>query len=217
LKFLGFEGLADSIKTEFTDLRGTVAAEHKAVLEQIRAETAAEVEFVNNIYAEMFADVGKRAKEASSGISDVAGEVGNLTVKTVELTDAQKAAAEAEKKRLEGIRNELSALERAVATWGMTAEEVKLYDLAMQGATASQLEYAQSLLDTIAGLEKAKAEEEAYRQVVKDLRTDEERLTDEFRERMAVLDAMAASTRIASDEYAKMARRVAEAAFTAAP
>lgn len=217
LKFLGFEGLADSIKTEFAGIRGATAAEHKALLEQIRAETAAEVEFVNNIYAEMFADVGKRAKEASSGISDLAGEVGKLTVKTVELTDAQKAAAEAEKKRLEGILNELSALERAVATWGMTAEEVKLYDLAMQGATAAQLEYAQSLLDTLAGLEKAKAEEEAYLQLVKDLRTEEERLTDEFRGRIAVLDAMAASTRIASDEYAEMARRVAEAAFTAAP
>lgn len=217
LKFLGFEGLADSIKTEFAGIRGAIAAEHKAVLEQIRAETAAEVEFVNNIYAEMFADVGKQAKEAGSGISDLAGEVGKLTVETVELTDAQKAAAEAEKERLEGIRNELSALERAVATWGMTAEEVKIYDLAMQGATASQLEYAQSLLDTLAGLEKAKEEEEAYLRLVKDLRTEEERLTDEFRERIAVLDAMAASTRIASDEYAKMARRVAEAAFTPAP
>lgn len=210
LKFLGFEGLADSIKTEFAGVRGAIAAEHKAVLEQIRAETAAEVEFVNNIYAEMFANVGKGAKEASSGISDLAGEVGKLTVKTVELT-------EAEKKRLEGIRNELAALERAVATWGLTSDEVKIYDLAMQGATVAQLEYAKGLLDIIAGLEKAKAEKEAYRQLVRDLRTEEERLTDEFRERIAVLDAMAASTRIASDEYAEMVRRVAEAAFTPAP
>jgi tape measure domain len=217
LKFLGFEGLADSIKTEFASIRGATAAEHKAMLEQIRAETAAEVELVNNIYAEMFANVGKEAKEASSGISDLAGEVGNLTNETVKLAAAQEAAAAAEERRLEGILNELTALERAVATWGMTSKEVKLYDLAMQGATAAQLEYAQGLLDTIAGLEKAKEEEEAYLRLVKDLRTEEERLTDEFRERIAVLDAMAASTRIASDEYAAMASRVAEAAFTAAP
>lgn len=217
LKFLGFEGLADSIKTEFASIRGATAAEHKAMLEQIRAETAAEVGLVNNIYAEMFANVGKEAKEASSGISDLAGEVGNLTNETVKLAAAQEAAAAAEERRLEGILNELTALERAVATWGMTSKEVKLYDLAMQGATAAQLEYAQGLLDTIAGLEKAKEEEEAYLRLVKDLRTEEERLTDEFRERIAVLDAMAASTRIASDEYAAMASRVAEAAFTAAP
>lgn len=210
LNFLGFEELAAGIQTEFAGIRGATAAEHKAMLEQIRADTAAEVDLVNSIYADMFANVGKNAKEASSGISDLAGEVDNLTAKTVELT-------EAEKKRLDAIRDELAALERAVATWGMTAEEVKIYDLAMQGATASQLEYAQSLLDTLAGLEKAKAEEEAYLQLVKDLRTEEERLTDEFRERIAVLDAMAASTRIAGDEYAKMARRVAEAAFTPAP
>lgn len=217
LNFLGFEGLAAGIQTEFASIRGATAAEHKAMLEQIRAETAAEAELVNNIYAEMFANVGKEAKEASSGISDLAGEVGNLANETVKLTAAQKAAAAAEKRRLEGILNELSALERAVATWGMTSKEVKIYDLTMQGATAAQLEYAQGLLDTIAGLEKAKEEEEAYLRLVKDLRTDEERLTDEFRERIAVLDAMAASTRIASDEYAKMASRVAEAAFTAAP
>lgn len=217
LGFLGFEGLADSIQTEFADLRGTVAAEHKATLEQIRADTAAEVDQVNSIYADMFANVGRNAGEASSGISDLAGEVGNLTQETAELTAAQNAAAEAEDRRLEGIQKELSALERAAATWGMTSDEVKIYDLAMQGATAAQLEYAQGLLDTIAGLEKAKAEEEAYLQLVKDLRTDEERLTDEFRERIAVLDAMAASTRITSDEYEAMASRVAEAAFTEAP
>lgn len=207
LNFLGFEGLAAGIQTEFAGIRGATAAEHKATLEQIRADTAAEVELVNSIYADMFANVGKKAKEASSIISDLAGGVGKPTVETVKPTDA----------RLEGILKELAALERAVATWGMTAEEVKIYDLAMQGATAAQLEYAQSLLDTLAGLEKAKEEEEAYRQLVKDLRTDEERLTDEFRERIAVLDAMAASTRISSDEYAKMASRAAEAAFSAAP
>src|SRR5690606_18540987 len=105
----------------------------------------------------------------------------------------------------------------AVATWGMTSAEIKIYELTMQGATAAQLEYAQGLLDTLAGLEKAKEEKEAYLQLVEDLRTDEEKLTEEFRERIAVLDAMAASTRITSDEYAEMARRAAEAAFTAAP
>src|SRR5690554_3692981 len=150
LRFLGFEGLADSIKTEFADLRGTVAAEHKATLEQIRADTASEVEFVNNIYAEMFADVGKKAKEASSSVSDLSDGVGKLTVETVKLTDAQNAASEAEKRRLEGILKELSALERAIETWGMTSDEVKIYDLAMQGATDAQLEYAQGLLDIIA-------------------------------------------------------------------
>lgn len=217
LNFLGFEGLAAGIQTEFAGIRGATAAEHKATLEQIRAETAAEVDLVNSIYADMFANVGKNAEEASSGISDLAGEVGNLTEETVKLTAAQKAAAAAEKRRLEGILNELSALERAVATWGMTSEEVKIYDLAMQGATAAQLEYAQGMLDTLAALEKAKEEEEAYQQLVKDLRTDEEKLTDEFHERIAVLDAMAASTRIASDEYAEMVSRAAEAAFSTAP
>lgn len=217
LRALGLDGLADTIGKGIETIRSKTGEEHRALLEQMRRDTDAEAAAVSDIYFELFASVGKNAKEASSGISDLADGVSELAEETVKLTAAQKAAAAAEKRRLEGILDELSALERAVATWGMTSEEVKIYDLAMQGATATQLEYAQGLLDTLAGLEKAKEEGEAYLQLVKDLRTEEERLTDEFHERIGVLDAMAASTRIASDEYAAMASRVAEAAFTAAP
>lgn len=129
----------------------------------------------------------------------------------------QEQARKDEQARLEGIAKEITALERAAATWGMTADEVKIYDLTLQGATDAQVEHARSLLEVVGGFERAKEEQEAYLRVVQDLRTDEERLTDQFHERIAAIDAMAASTRIASDEYALMASRAAEAAFADAP
>lgn len=121
------------------------------------------------------------------------------------------------RKAQEAIAKEISALERAAATWGMTADEVKIYDLTLQGATDAQIEHARSLLEVVGGFERAKEEQEAYLRVVQDLWTDEERLTEQFHARIAAIDAMAASTRIASDEYALMASRAAEAAFADAP
>lgn len=121
------------------------------------------------------------------------------------------------RKAQEAIAKEISALERAAAAWGMTADEVKIYDLTLQGATDAQIEHARSLLEVVGGFERAKEEQEAYLRVVQDLWTDEERLTEQFHARIAAIDAMAASTRIASDEYALMASRAAEAAFADAP
>lgn len=132
-------------------------------------------------------------------------------------SEDNEEAAKAAAKAAEAIQSELTALERAAITWGMSADEVKIYDLQMQGATDTQVEYARSLLSLVDGLERAEEEQEAYLRVVQDLSTDEERLTEQFHARIAAIDAMAASTRIASDEYALMASRAAEAAFADAP
>ena len=130
---------------------------------------------------------------------------------------ASKAAARAEQQRLEGIQRELTAIERAAAVWGMSADQIKLYDLAAQGATETQLEQAKATLEQIAAFDKAKEQQEAYKRLVADLRTEEERLTDQFRERIGVLDAMAASAGVSADEYQRMAQRAADALFTDAP
>ncbi len=120
-------------------------------------------------------------------------------------------------KTVDAIANEITALERAAKTWGMAADEVKLYGLEVQGATEAQLGRARAALEEVAAMEKAKDQQEAYLRLVKDLRTDEERLSDQFHERIAILDAVAESASIAADEYARMASRAAEAAFSDAP
>src|SRR5690625_7011104 len=54
----------------------------------------------------------------------------------------------------EGIEREISALERAAATWGMSANEGKLYDMTVQGATGSQLAYAKAIRRSIEAMER---------------------------------------------------------------
>lgn len=134
-----------------------------------------------------------------------------------EAEKAAKKAADAARKRAEqaaaAIESELTALERAAKVWGMSADAVKVYDLRVKGATDSQIEYAQSLLETVAGLEKQKEAQEAYKRLVADLRTDEERRLDTLREQLAVLDAMDS---LQGDERANMASRITRGLFDGA-
>lgn len=154
------------------------------------------------------------AKDESNSAASAAAGLGKALNGQSGMVDK---AEKAKKSLTDTIGKEISALERAARTWGMTTDELKIHDLTTQGATTTQLKYAKGLLETVAGLEKAKQEQEAYNEIAKGLRTDEEKLTDEFRERIAVLDAMAGSYRISSDEYAKMVERASDAAFSDAP
>ena len=76
------------------------------------------------------------------------------------------------------------------ATVGMTANEQKLYRLQLDGATASQLAQAKAAIETVESFKQQQNAQEDYRKLVQDLRTDEERLLDTTKERLAVLDAM---------------------------
>ncbi|HIQ53195.1 MAG TPA: hypothetical protein EYH51_08040 [Pseudomonas pachastrellae] len=91
--------------------------------------------------------------------------------------EAAKAAAKA----AEAIQSELTALERAAITWGMSADEVKIYDLQMQGATDTQIEYARTLLDTVSALD-------AQKEAAKELAEEQKRINDEV---LNIVDALA--------------------------
>ncbi|AUN95871.1 phage tail length tape measure family protein [Pseudazoarcus pumilus] len=66
LKFLGLDGLADQIRTDFDGLRGATAAEHEKTLQQIRANTLREMGQIGAIYNDMFDQVGKSAGRAGA-------------------------------------------------------------------------------------------------------------------------------------------------------
>lgn len=145
-----------------------------------------------------------------------------------EAAESAVAAAEANRKSGEvstkAIKNQrdaigdlIKSLELESATVGMSRKEQVLYKAELDGANASQIAQVSALLSTIVAHEEADKAAKAYADTVKSLRTDEEKLTDEFHERVAVLDAMADSYRISSDEYHEMASRAAAAAFEGAP
>lgn len=113
----------------------------------------------------------------------------------------------------EAIEKQIAALERQVETLGMAEDAVRLYGLAQDGATKPQLDAARAALETIAAYEASEQAASDYQNLLDDLRTTEQRLTDQLHERLAVLDAV----NVASDEYAETAARIAEAAFVDAP
>lgn len=203
LRFFGLEGLADSLITDFSFLRSQTAQQHNAMVTQMRADTAREMAGISDVYADMFDQVGKSAKKAGKEIADAVNPPAAGGAAAAVVNDA--------------VLKELAALQRAAVVWGKAADEIKLYDLAQMGATQGQLEFAKALMESVNARELAKQQADDYRDMVLELRTAEEKLTDQFRERITVLDAMASTARIASDEYARMADKATAAAFTEAP
>lgn len=138
------------------------------------------------------------AKVASQEAAEQAVKTRAETEKTGEAFDdeaeardkAAKKAADAAQKAAEAIEGEITALERAAKVWGMSAEDVKIYDLSVQGASESQLNHARALLDTVAGLEAQKKATEEYQKVAEGLRTDEERRVQTLRDQLAAIEAV---------------------------
>lgn len=62
----------------------------------------------------------------------------------------------------EAIQRQIRALETQAVTFNMTSKEATLYKLAMDGATAAQIEQARTILESIDALEKAKEEQRLY-------------------------------------------------------
>src|SRR5690606_11412346 len=126
LNFLGFDGLADKIQTDFSKIRSVAGSEHSKLVAQIRASTEKEILAVKDNYADMFASVGKSAE----ALKTVTAESKAAARAVVELSDAQNKVAE-----------QLSAIERAAIVWHLSADEIKLYELALNGASLEQIEY----------------------------------------------------------------------------
>lgn len=138
--------------------------------------------------------VGTGEGRAGTLVADLADQLAKLREASrgagVQIENDENKKAKAARKTRDVVAEQISALERAAKVWGMSADEVKIYELRTQGATESQLEYAQSLLDTVAALEEQKKLQEDYESVVKSLRTEEEARLDTLREQLAILDKM---------------------------
>ncbi|WP_447896052.1 hypothetical protein [Vreelandella sp. GE22] len=123
------------------------------------------------------------------------------------------STARAAKKAADAIATQVAALERQAETLGMADDAIKLFELAQDGATDSQLAAARAALETIDAFEASEKAAADYESLLQSLRTTEERLTDQVRDRLAVLDA----ANVAGEEYANVAARIAAAGFEDAP
>ena len=121
--------------------------------------------------------------------------------------------SEKTKKATDAIQSQIEALQLQAATVGMSTREQTLFKLALDGATQSQLDQAEAALNAVDAFDKVKKQQEDYKSLVADLRTDEERRLETLRAQMAVLDAM---SNLNPDERRKQAGRVTEGLFEGA-
>jgi len=162
--------------------------------------------------AQSAAEVTVEARGAADDLGEAFSEAGESASKAGD--KAAKAAAKAEA----GIANQITAMERAVITWGMTSDEVELYGLTIDGASASQLQYAETLLSTVTALEAQqeaiKAAAEAQQEInveavsiADSLRTEEEAVMASYeRRRQIILD----NTQITGEAQGELLRRLEE-------
>ncbi|MCY1388636.1 tape measure domain protein [compost metagenome] len=104
----------------------------------------------------------------------------------------------------------VAQLEREAILLGKSASDVRRYELLEQGLTGAMRERAEAALDIIDANEK----QEAYKQLVSDLRTEEERLTDQLKERLKVIESM---PDLPEGERRKQTGRAIDGAFRDAP
>ncbi|WP_349573142.1 phage tail tape measure protein [Azotobacter salinestris] len=188
-----------------------IGAARKAAQEDLEATAKATGESINRILA---AGGEGGTNEAVKRLVDIRAEREKLAAANRALTSQQvedaKKAKDAAESAAKAIQSQIAALELQAKTVGMTAEQQTLYKLELDGATKAQLSQAKAALDVVEAFEKQKA----YKQLVAELRTDEEQLTDQMRERLKVLDAMQG---LSTDERSRVAGRIAGAVTTDAP
>lgn len=129
-------------------------------------------------------------------------------------TKAAQQAADAAKQKAKAIADEILAMQQQVDQLGLGADAQQLYKLETMGASEAQLKQASALLKTAQAFEQNKKAQDDYKSLLQELRTEDEQLTDQMRERLKVLDAM---QDITGEERARVASRIAGAATSDAP
>lgn len=107
----------------------------------------------------------------------------------------------------------LQTLRDQVAVLGMSESEMQRYQLRVAGATPEQLKMADSLLATKEAFEKTKTAQEAYKSLMLDLRTEEERINDQFKERIKVLREAGLS----AEQYQASLNKLVTSSISVAP
>jgi lambda family phage tail tape measure protein len=155
-----------SLEQYAKDAKGIIDGAQEHIEETLNKPLAGEA--IKQFY-EQAQKAGQAAAEAAAAAGDATTSGQGTGADYAKAAEAAKASAAAAAKEAEAINGQISALERAAKVWGMSADEVLVYDLRVKGATDSQLEYAKSLLETVSSLEKQKKAQEAISTLEKSL------------------------------------------------
>lgn len=154
LRFLGLDGLADMVRTDFDAVRGAAAAEHEKALQTIRSNTMRELGQVKSIYDDMFDQVGKGADRGAQAAGKAGGEFRRMSLTTADafrtisdivgtstgtLTDFGNAATVATRdlgREVDALRRRIDPAWRAVSD--LADAEFLLWEAAAAGIISQQ-------------------------------------------------------------------------------
>ncbi|MGH8430626.1 MAG: hypothetical protein ACREUF_09500, partial [Solimonas sp.] len=194
-KPLAGETLKSYLRAAREEAEAGAAEAIKARKEQAAADAVASAAAAK-LYAEQAA-----AKAAAEAAAKEAEKAAKATA-----AEATRAAA--------AIAQQIEALQLQADTLGLSTDEAKLYKLALDGATESQLKQAAASLAVVDAFEKQKKAQEDYKALVSDLLTDEEKLTAQLKERLKLIESM---PDLPEGERREQARRAIDAVFSDAP
>ncbi|MFC0710734.1 phage tail length tape measure family protein [Azorhizophilus paspali] len=218
------EGAVKKLKEQFLDLYKSAAITGRTpdLLEGVDYDGQ---NFSGGAYDKLLAEINERTKEkAPKAYREDAGQrmLDNLRKQYAEI-QAQNAALNEQDK----VNQKLGVQASALAAWEQQLADIKENKnlTADQKSILANADLISAQLKRNAALEKEvalrkqtfdeqKKAQEDYKQLIADLRTDEERLTDQTRERLKVLDAMQG---LEPNERNQVAARIAGAATTDAP
>lgn len=114
--------------------------------------------------------------------------------------ETNKAAEDAER-LAKGIEDQVSAIERAAKTWGMSADDVKLYSLRAEGATEADLLRADAAMKVVGAMEAQRAAIERQQElnaeaisIVESLGSEEEQIAASYAKRREIILASSIHT-----------------------
>lgn len=200
-----YSDTVSSLRQFATEANG-VAREAMANIDQTLSRPLA-----GQAFKQFYADAQKAAEDSAQATIDAREEVKKTGDAFVEESSKSQKAI---KQTVDAIDSQIRALQLQAEMVGMSTREQTLFKLALDGATQSQLDQAEAALNAVDAFDKVKKQQEDYKSLVADLRTEEEQLTDQMRERLAVLDAMQG---LSDEERNRVASRIVSDSFSAPP
>lgn len=205
----------------------TVNAEYTKYLDKLKESAALHglnTEEAKIRYAVESGQLGVLTAAQTASLIAEAKTVDAKRASTEAVKEAERAAtsasreaqqeAEQQARQLEQLRAQqesyVAGLEKQAATLGMSAVEARQYEVAERGLTGALRERAEASIAAIAAAEKQRD----YQSLVQELRTDEERLNDQLRERLKLIDSM---PKLSEEGRKRATDRSIDGAFQAAP
>ncbi|MGX9524008.1 tape measure protein [Alcaligenes nematophilus] len=123
------------------------------------------------------------------------------------------AGADMGSQQKKGVNPLVQGLQDQVAVLGMSEREMFNYQLRLSGASEKEMGLANALFETKEAFEQAKVAQDAYKSLMLELSTEEERSTDTFKNRVRVLNEAGLS----ADEYSNAIQKLVQSSISVAP